>query len=231
MTAPAHGLSDGALIDLADIVWVADVDAFDNETQPDQLRGRFKVANATTNTFEVQTTAGANVDGTAFNAYVSGGAVRAAVTTVTGLHHLEGETVAVLADGNVMTGLTVAGGAITLPRASSRVHVGLKYLCDIETLNIEAPNTTLQAAKKRISTVTVRMEQSRGVMVGPNSGGLIEMKQRELEKYGDPTALKTGDTKVTLRPEWHSRGRIFLRQRYPLPMTILAVMPDVTAEG
>jgi hypothetical protein len=224
ITATAHGFSNGDEVDINGIVWASDFDEDDNETQPDQLNGgRFTVANATANTFELS-----GEDGSAFNAYVEGGEVRKAVTSITGLNHLEGRAVAVLADGNVISGHTVSGGAITLVRKASRVHVGLKYIADIETLNIETPSGTIQGEKTKISEVTIRFERSRGLYVGPSSDKLVEMKQREFEVMGAPTSLLTGDKTVTLSPDWSSNGRIFMRQRYPLPMTILAVIPDVT---
>ena len=57
-------------------------------------------------------------------------------TVFSGLDHLEGEAVAVLADGNEITGLTVSGGSITLDREASVVHVGLAYTPAIELLDM-----------------------------------------------------------------------------------------------
>lgn len=226
---PSHGLSNGDKVDLSDIIWAPNVDArTQKKTQPDQLNGRrFKVANVATDTFELQTEAGVDVDGSAYNAYLEGGFAREPATTISGLDHIEGEAVVVLADGNVVSNLTVTNGAITLTRAASRVHVGLRYIADLETLNIEAPQGTIQGKKKRIPKVTVRFEKSRGLLVGPNENRLTEMKQRENENMGEPTALLTGDKKITLKPNWNTNGRMLLRQVYPLPMTILAVIPDV----
>jgi hypothetical protein len=53
------------------------------------------------------------------------------------------------------------------------------------------------------------------------------MKQREYELIGQPTQLLTGDKHITLKPAWKSNGRMLMRQPYPLPMTILAVIPDI----
>ena len=50
-----------------------------------------------------------------------------ATTTITGLSHLEGETVKVVADGAVQADAVVSGGSITLSLAASKVHVGLSY--------------------------------------------------------------------------------------------------------
>jgi len=169
----------------------------------------------------------ATIDGSAFVAYVSDGELYKTVTEIGGLWHLEGENVAVLADGNVISGHTVSSGKITLTTAASRAHIGLKYIADVETLNIEAPQGTVQDKKKQIPEVTIRFEKTRGILVGPSTALLSEMKQREDEAYGEPTALLTGDKAIPLEPSWNSHGRVFIRQRNPLPMTILAVIPTV----
>ena len=50
----------------------------------------------------------------------------AATITITGLHHLIGETLTALADGAVVTDLVVAAdGSVTLPAAASKVHLGM----------------------------------------------------------------------------------------------------------
>lgn len=227
VTITGHGFSDTDLIDIADIEWVPDVDDDFNTTQPNQLNDlRFKVANKTANTFELTDEMDVNIDGTAFNAYIAEGTVRKAVTTVSGLEHLEGEAVVILSDGNVVTSHTVTDAAITLARPASRVHVGLRYLADIETLDIEVPGgTTVQGQLKRVPEVTIRFRRSRGLLIGPDSDNLDEMKQREFELYGEPTRLLTGDKTIDIPPSWNKTGRIFLRQKDPLPMTILAIIP------
>jgi hypothetical protein len=234
VTAPAHGFADGDIIAMNGI---AGMTGANNVI--------YKVANKTTDTFELTTTADADVatsvfdaytnggsvyhaeDGSAFEAYVSGGKARKAVLTVSGLDHLEGETVVILADGNVVTGKSVSGGSVTLSRKASRVHVGKKFISDIETLNVEAPTATIQGKLSKISKATIRFEKSRGLLVGPSSSRLVEMKQRENETLGTPTALLTGDKEIRMLPDWNTNGRLFLRQKDPLPMTILAIVPDI----
>lgn len=234
VTAPAHGLSDGDIIALHGIAGMTE--ANDNI---------YKVANKTTDTFELNTAADATVDtsafttytgggrvyhaedGSSFQAYVESGNVRKAVDTITGLNHLEGEELVILANGNVVLEKTVSGGAVTLDTKASRVHAGLKYISDLETLDIEAPEGTIQGRISKISTVTIRFKDSRGLLFGPDTDDLIEMKQRENEDWGTPTGLLTGDREVRLQPDWKANGRIFLRQNQPLPMTILAIIPDI----
>ncbi len=158
----------------------------------------------------------------------------AAATTISGLDHLEGRAVTVLADGNVVSGLTVAAGAITLPRAATKVHVGLAYVSDIETLNLELSTRsmpTAQGIRKKVNAVTVRFLRSRGLFIGPTFDDLVEMKWREDEDYGEATKLLTGDKEQHLSPQWNSNGRVAIRQSYPLPMEIQAVIPDVEFGG
>lgn len=229
-TPVPHGLSNGDEVDLFDISWAPTYDDYGDEIQPDQLNGkRFTVAGATATTFQLT-----GVDGSAFAAYVEGGTIRKAVQTVSGLRHLEGLQVVALADGNVVRNLTVANGVISFPRKYSRVHVGLPYMSEIETLNVEIPNSnTLQGRLKQVSEVTVRFERSRGLLVkvgGQANAEFSEMAQREDEDYGDPTSLLTGDKKIGLNPTRNEHGRLVLRQKDPLPMTILAVIPDIEIE-
>lgn len=163
-----------------------------------------------------------------------------ATDTVGGLYHLEGETVSVFADGYVVaspnnpsyTQVTVTNGSITLSEAYSYIHVGLPFIPDMQTLDVDiSEGGTLIDKKKLITKVTAKLEASRGFWVGSNEpdddgiGELQELKIRNEEGYEDPVALVTGDVEVLIRPEWNSNGRIFIRQVDPLPLTVLAVAP------
>lgn len=229
ITAPAHGLSNGDEVDISDIIWTSTIDADGNETQPDQLnRRRYTVANKTTNTFELS-----GADGTAFDAYVEDGNVRKAVTTISGFSHLAGEEIVLLANGSVITGTTVSStGTITLARKASRVHGGLSYISDFETLDITAATADqIQGRTKKIPKATFRFERSRGFLYGTDIDSLTEMKQRENEDMSDPTQLLTGDKECTFNSGWDTHGRIFMRQVNPLPLTVLAVIPSFAVGG
>ncbi len=225
ITATGHGFTNGQQVDVSGIVFDTVRDHTGLETTQRQINDRrFTVVGATAEAFELS---GSGSDGSDNLPYIEGGVLRRPVTVVSGLWHLEGEEVSVLADGNVISGLSVENGSITLPRAASRVHVGLPYTFEIETLNIEAPQGNIQARQKKISEVKVRMKYSRGLFVGTPGGIMDEAPQREAELMGDPTDPFTGDREVVLSPEWTDNGRMIFRQPWPLPVTILAVMPDV----
>jgi len=153
------------------------------------------------------------------------------VDEISGLDHLEGKTVSILADGNVDTQKTIASGSLTISNPATKIHIGLPIQADIETLNLELGQPTTQGKTKSISSVTLRVESSRGGKVGFDEDNLTEFKQRAYEAYGEPTTMKTGDIKVTVPAKWSNSGSLFYRQDDPLPMTLLAVIPEITIGG
>jgi hypothetical protein len=164
----------------------------------------------------------------------------APATIISGLGHLEGEDVVALADGNVVRGLTVSAGAVTLPNAASKVHIGLPMEAALQTLDLDLGQVrgigTVQGRKKSISELTMRVENTRGIFIGPKDGDrdskyLTEYKQRSVEAWNEAIQAYTGDIRMTPPWDWTDGGNMWIKQFDPLPMTILAVMPDVTVGG
>jgi hypothetical protein len=152
------------------------------------------------------------------------------VGAVGGLDHLEGKTVAILGDGSVVPPQVVTGGAVALDGAYGKVIVGLPYTADLETLNLELGSQagpTAQGQMKKIGEVTVRVKEARGLSVGLNQGALAEVKQRSQETLGTALQPFSGDWQIAVPSEWNRDGRIFVRQSYPLPATILDLIPEV----
>ena len=148
-----------------------------------------------------------------------------ASATLSGLWHLDGRQLSILADGSAQPPATVVNGTVTIPRASGRILAGLAYTCDLETLDIEQGPPTLQGRARRVQEVVLRVKATRGLAVGPDAGHLTEIKERTSENYGAPTLLTTGDERVLIDPSWNSTGRILVRQAWPLPATIVAAVP------
>ena len=153
-----------------------------------------------------------------------------ATRTLGGLWHLEGLEVVALANGHVVRGLTVANGQVTFDFDVTKAHVGLPYTSDIQTLPVDLGSRegTVQGRRKRLSRVVLRVEKSRGIFVGPSSDRLTEYKQRTNEPWGDPIAPMTGDIEVPILPQWETDGDLWIQQRDPLPLTLLAAMPEVS---
>ena len=149
------------------------------------------------------------------------------VTSVSGLDHLNGATVSILADGNVQPQCVVNNGSITVTHPASTITVGLPYSSDLQTLNIEPPQGTIQSKRKRIPSVTLRLQDTRGLWAGPDQHNLTEIKERRHEAMGSPITLKTGDERLILPNSWNTDGTVFIHQPNPLPASILAVIPEI----
>lgn len=154
-----------------------------------------------------------------------------AFTVVGGLEHLAGAKVDALADGSVVSGLTVAtDGTVTLPHESKVCHAGLPYSAALETLdlNVQRNNGVGQGRPLRIVSCAVRFEDSRGAECGAvNKDGtaiMKEFKERSTENYGAPTRLFTGIREVAFESDY-SQGRIRIEENNPLPCTVLALLP------
>ena len=153
---------------------------------------------------------------------------------VTGLDHLEGYEVAILADGNVQPRQTVTDGKITLRRAYSKIHVGLPIHSEMQTLPLEfnAEDGTFMSRKKRVSALMVMFKDSRGGLYGIGNGPKNEFKWRSTEKWDAPIGLFTGKKKMPLpQTTWSDTVMVTITQDDPLPLTILSLVPQIEAGG
>jgi hypothetical protein len=153
-----------------------------------------------------------------------------AVSTVSGLDHLEGQTVHILANGATHPVKVVTAGVVTLDRASTNVKVGLGYSSILQTMRLDAgsQNGTSQGKTKRIYDITVRLYESIGVEVGPNLSDMERIPFRtsaDVMDQGIPTF--TGDKAVEFRGNYDTDGFIFVRQTQPLPLTVLSLYPEL----
>jgi hypothetical protein len=153
----------------------------------------------------------------------------AAATTISGLSHLEGKEVYILADGAVMAPKTVTGGQITLEKAASLVHVGLPIVSDLQTLPMamEGVDGFGQGRVKNVNQVFLRVYRSSGIFVGPSVDDLTEAKIRTTETYGTPPNLKTEEIDILVTPTWQRDGQIVIRQTDPVPLTIVSATIEV----
>lgn len=148
-----------------------------------------------------------------------------------GLDHLEGKTVSILADGNVEAQQVVTGGAVTLAYPATVVHIGLPIEADIETLDINVQGQSIQDKVKNVRSVTLLVEKTRGLQAGPDVNNLLEMSPLRSGQYDQPVGEETGILKANIISDWSDGGRVLVRQDKPLPATILAAIPEVVVGG
>ena len=154
-----------------------------------------------------------------------------AVSTLSGLDHLEGQVVSILADGATHPNRTVSSGSITLDRSAKSVKIGLAYTSLLQTmrLNAGAQNGTSQGKTKRIYDITVRMFETIGIEVGPDLSNMERIPFRSSANLMDEGIPPfTGDKEVEFRGNYETDGFIFVRQTQPLPFTILSLYPRLT---
>ncbi len=148
--------------------------------------------------------------------------------TVSGLTHLNGKTVSILADGAVQPQETVSGGSVSLDRAAVVIHVGLPYESDLQTLPaVMSLDGYGQGRYKNVNKAYIRVFKSSGIFIGPTADRLVEAKQRTTEPYGTPPSLKSDEIDVDLKPAWRAGGQVYLRQADPLPLTVVGLTLEV----
>jgi hypothetical protein len=148
----------------------------------------------------------------------------------TGLHHLEGEEVAICADGAKRPPQTVTSGFVRIEEPpASLVHVGLPYRHRIKTLRPELPlNSTAQGRAKRIIKTKVRLLESMGGEIGTPDGRFEALLYRTpLDDMTAAVPLFTGDIEIRHPAGFDDEGQIVIQGDDPLPMTVLAVIYEV----
>lgn len=156
-----------------------------------------------------------------------------ATTSVTGLGHLEGETVAVLADGAVHPSRVVAGGSITLQLAASVVTVGLPFTAKLATMDLESGSATgtAQGKIKRIYRMGIRLLRTVGGKLGTTETKVNNIQFRDPSTPMDaPPPLFTGDKMVAVPGGWDKNTRAWFVHDDPTPATVVAFMPQMTTE-
>lgn len=151
-----------------------------------------------------------------------------AVTTLSGLHHLQGETVSILANGASHQEKTVANGAVSLNVSTTVAAIGYGYTSVMETLRLEAGSSdgTSQGKPKRIHAITVRLHETVGAEIGSGLDKLNRIYFRDSSMPMDQAVpLFTGDKDIEFEGGFDDDDRIYARQTQPLPLTVLALFP------
>lgn len=161
----------------------------------------------------------------------------APVSSVSGLDHLEGETVKVLVDGATHPDQVVTDGTIDLDSPASVVQVGLGYRAHAVTERIEAgaADGTAQGRKKRIVSVIARLYRSGRILFGATDDELRwdsnDLRDSENAMDAAPPLLSE-DIEIKPWPGgFETDGCIHIVSDDPTPVTILALMPQVETTG
>lgn len=164
----------------------------------------------------------------------------AGATTITGLQHLNGETVTAVADGALCPAQTVAVNQITIPEQDEncKAWVGFARNADLIPASlVGAPVAgTSQGKKSRVSHVTVRVINSTGFVAGhPSAGSLDRVTVRkQSDDMSAPTPLRSGDYTIPFPHgsyEDEERPRVLIRQDQPFPLIVAGLFPRLNVEA
>lgn len=153
-----------------------------------------------------------------------------------GLAHLEGQTVAILADGGVITPQVVTGGGLPdkLPVPASKIHIGLPITARMQTLPMTFETMAYgQGRAKNVNKVWLRLFETSGLWVGPSfePQQMTQIKTRTTEPWGTPPAPVTDELEQVLDPSWNQNAGVCIEQRDPLPATISAMTLEAAIGG
>lgn len=147
--------------------------------------------------------------------------------TMTGLGHLEGESLSILADGTVHSAQTVDTAAISLNAPYVKVHAGLGYTSDLKTVPMAIQMEGFaQGRTLNVNAAWVRFYQTAGGEIGPDEDRLIPLNPTET---GDEMRSVMVDTLLLKR--WQQGGQVWIRQDDPLPMTVVSITAEVSIGG
>jgi hypothetical protein len=164
-------------------------------------------------------------------ATIAGGGWAFSATSIGGLDHLEGRTVAVLADGATHPDRIVIDGTIDLDRPASRVQIGLPFISRLVSVDIDAgaADGTAQGKARRIHRVVVRLINSLGCKIGADEGPLETLILRDGSMPMDQAPrLFTGDQTVVFPKGWGRAARIAVLQDSPLPCSVVALVAQLS---
>lgn len=161
------------------------------------------------------------------------GEAGAPTDTWSGLEHLEGAAVSVVADGRVQDEEVVASGEIVLSQNFLNVQVGLAYTHIIEPLPPANVSGVGAARAVRLTEIVFRLSATSALQVDVGRG-LQDVSLRQLgegEILDAPLPAVSGDIRVgafgwlydLAQPLWR------IEQSLPLPFALLSVQTDIVA--
>lgn len=147
-----------------------------------------------------------------------------------GIDHLEGEAVSIIADGYIVDDEVVASGAISIDNFASVVTVGLSYQTSIRLLLPEFPSLgTIQGREKSISRIHVYVTDTYGMSVKNSITGdtfPVKFLGVSLETNSYPE-LYTGIISFHPSCGYERDGQIEIIHDTPLPFTLNYIVQDL----
>lgn len=157
-----------------------------------------------------------------------------AATTISGLGHLEGQTVSVLVNGAPHPNVVVASGSITLQIAATTAQIGLPCPARYRSMRLEAgaQDGTSQGKTKRIHKCVLRLLYTGGGKYGALNGGPMDylLLRSSTAAMDQPAPLFTGDKVVPWPDGYNTDAYVGFEIDQPVNAVLVAVMPQIVTQ-
>lgn len=154
-----------------------------------------------------------------------------------GLDHLEGESLKLVADGAVYPDKVVSAGQLTLERQVNSLEAGLAYTHVLEPLppSPQAIGQASQGGRVRLVSLTFRLKDTQALKLDVGRGA----KDVPFKRFGSNAVLDSAPEKftgdLTVRAlGWRKNGTESLwriEQDTPLPFSVMSVVEEMTANA
>jgi hypothetical protein len=156
--------------------------------------------------------------------------------TISGADHLAGEAVDVLADGAVLTGLSVGlDGTLTFPnsREYEKVHIGKNIVAEAKTLRppFQGQDGWILGRKQNVTDVHIEVIMSGPISVGTEESHQPIQYRRGTETFGTPPNLRDGVFKQPVQDRWSNGGQVYMIMDKPLPAFVRSLVINLDFEG
>lgn len=154
-------------------------------------------------------------------------------TIITGLTHLEGQAVSILADGAVFADQIVSGGQVVIDSTVEKASVGLPYRYTLEPMRVEVPTPlgSSHGSKIKIAELVVSFLNTFDAEYGTSTSDLHGLDWRTTEDYDAPPAMFTGDKVLVFDGGFDSETPIVISGAEPTPCTVRAIIARATVTG
>ena len=155
-----------------------------------------------------------------------------AIQSLSGLTWLANETVKITVDGAAHQDVTVdSTGHIDLDFEGKFITIGLYAPAKYQSLYLdpEAGGTNFaQGHNQNIPRAFIRLFNTMGGKIGPSFDKMEELQYRTPQDLMDTAiSLFTGEQQLNFPASWNHFAQVCVEQDEPLPMTILAIIPEV----
>ena len=153
--------------------------------------------------------------------------------TITGLDHLEGMEVSIVADEAIMAKKTVVNGTIEVERSSKKIEIGLYFDCYVIDMPTQTPNKGPSSGlKKNVSQVVLQVSETNALQINDRDVPLRGFGPKDKGSPLDvPPPYYTGVIRRQGFIGWDKYGQVKIGKNKPGHLSILSLTKKVNVTG